>query len=526
MVDQSSKNQASDTQDQPSAQTGQSWPPAPGWGYGYHGQQPQQTGYGASVPADPAGGATPEAPPPNTPNQSYPGSAPGAPGGQSPTSWGAYPPSYPPYVPGQWDGNAPNYGPSYGPNYAPNYAPYGGQPPVQARQPWSLQGIVQSPRVRTAVERTRPYWRYAPVALLLLVVLIGGIILGSALVGARSHTTGGAVNIGASAPPITSVAPAAQDLQQTIVTTVNAVQPSVVEVTSTGGQGQAIGSGEILTKDGYVVTNDHVVDGFSSFSVRLSNGQILAAQLVGQDAQDDLAVLKINVTNATPIAFADSDKVQVGQFAIALGSPLGLQDSVTFGIVSALNRTASESPQGPAGVLTGLIQTSAPINPGNSGGALVDLQGQLIGIPTLGATNDETGAAANGIGFAIPSNRVKYVSQQLIANGKLTTSGQGYLGIQGRDVSPSSVTGNGSAQSGVQVMGFVADANGNYPAQAAGVQIGDIITAVDGQPVTANDDLASALLSKAPSSQVTLTIERGSSQITVKVTLGERPVQG
>jgi S1-C subfamily serine protease len=300
------------------------------------------------------------------------------------------------------------------------------------------------------------------------------------------------------------------------------VNPSVVEVISGGGQGQAIGSGEILTKDGYIVTNDHVVDGFSSFSVRLNSGQTLSAQIVGQDAQDDLAVLKASLTNAQPIAFADSSAVQVGQFAIALGSPLGLQDSVTFGIVSALNRSASEAPEGPAGELTGLIQTSAPINPGNSGGALVDLQGRLIGLPTLGATNDETGTAANGIGFAIPSNRVKYVSQQLIANGHLTSSGQGYLGIQGRDVSPQF---GASGQSGVEIAGFANDASGHSPAQAAGLQISDIITAVDGHAVVSGDELASQLLTKQPGAQVTIQYIRGSSPGSARVTLGARPVQ-
>jgi S1-C subfamily serine protease len=273
------------------------------------------------------------------------------------------------------------------------------------------------------------------------------------------------------------------------------------------------------------VTNDHVVDGFSSFSVRLANGQTLPATLTGQDAQDDLAVLKVALTNATPIAFADSDGVQVGAFAIALGSPLGLQDSVTFGIVSALNRTASERPDGPASVLAGLIQTSAPINPGNSGGALVDLQGRLIGIPTLGITDDQTGSTADGIGFAIPANRVKYVAQQLIANGHLTSSGQGYLGIEGRATAARlDATGNGAAQSGVEILAFASDASGARPAQAAGLRVGDIITAVNGQPATSSDDLASALLTKKPGTQVTLQIVRGSSASSVRVTLGERPI--
>ncbi len=205
---------------------------------------------------------------------------------------------------------------------------------------------------------------------------------------------------------------------------------------------------------------------------------------------------------------------------MAIGAPLGLEESTTFGIVSALNRAASEAPSGPASELAGLIQTSAAINPGNSGGALVNLQGQLIGMPTLGATNPETNTAANDVGFAIPSNRIKYVADQLIQNGHLTSTNQGFLGIQGQDVSANGA----STQQGVRVMGFADDASGQSPAQQAGIQQGDIITAVNGQAITGNDDLAGALLIQKPGTQVKLTILRGSAQQTITVTLGERPV--
>jgi S1-C subfamily serine protease len=303
------------------------------------------------------------------------------------------------------------------------------------------------------------------------------------------------------------------------------VQPSVVQVQSQGSQGQAIGSGEIVSGDGYIVTNDHVVAGFSQYSVLLSNGKTYPATLVGEAPQDDLAVLKVSAGSALqPIAFGDSNKTQVGQFAVALGSPLGLQQSATFGIVSALNRTASEGPDGPAQELTGLIQTSAPINPGNSGGALVNLSGQLIGLPTLGAVDPNSGSAANGIGFAIPSDRVKFVMDQLIKNGHLVNSGQGFMGIQGEDVTPQlAATYHLGAQSGVLVVGFANSANGSSPAQQAGLQAQDIITAVDGQTVNDNNDLASALLSKQPGTQVKITYVRGTSTHTTTVTLGERP---
>ena len=369
---------------------------------------------------------------------------------------------------------------------------------------------------------SRPPRKRVIIPLSIGIVLVGFIAMfvAGCAIGANSAAN----NASSSAAPTVAVPASASDLQQNVVNVVHTVQPSVVEVTSQGGQGEAIGSGDILTADGYIVTNDHVVDGFSQFSVNLSSGKSLPAQLIGQDPQDDLAVLKVNTSNLQPIAFADSAKVQVGQFAIALGSPLGLQQSATFGIVSALNRSASEAPSGPAGELTGLIQTSAPINPGNSGGALVDLSGKLIGIPTLGATDPNSGGTANGIGFAIPSDRVKFVADQLMKNGHLVSTGQGFLGVSGEDVTPQLASAyNLPAQSGVLVTGFANDAAGASPAQKAGVQNGDIITAVNGQTVTNNGDLAGLLLNLPPGTQVTLTIQRSSGQQQIKVTLGERP---
>jgi S1-C subfamily serine protease len=314
-------------------------------------------------------------------------------------------------------------------------------------------------------------------------------------------------------------------LAQSPVNVIPAVQPSVVEVQSlnTGGSG-AVGSGEIISADGNIVTNDHVVRGFSSYRVLLSNGKTLPAKLFGEAPEDDLAVLKVNATGLRPIKLGNSSTVQVGEFVLAIGAPLGLEQSATFGIVSALNRTASEAPGGPAGVLTGLIQTSAPINPGNSGGALVDMQEQLIGIPTLSATIPSTGAAAEGIGFAIPVNRVKFVADQLVKNGRLVNTGQGFLGITGADVTPDLASANNlPVNYGVLVTGFVPDAAGKSPAQQAGMQQGDIIIAVNGTKVADNAALAGILLSLEPGTRVQVTVQRGSSQQKLTVTLGERP---
>jgi S1-C subfamily serine protease len=197
--------------------------------------------------------------------------------------------------------------------------------------------------------------------------------------------------------------------QQETVALIQKVNPSVVQIQARNVVSGGVGSGEIATTSGYIVTNSHVVSGFRNLTVVLSDGRTFPADLVGDVPEEDLAVLKINAPNLTPIAFGDSSKVQVGDFALALGSPLGLEQSATTGIVSALNRTASVITNRQLVTLRGMIQTSAPINPGNSGGALVNAQGELIGIPTLGAVDPTSGAAANGIGFAITSNHAQEV---------------------------------------------------------------------------------------------------------------------
>ncbi|HEX8995913.1 MAG TPA: trypsin-like peptidase domain-containing protein [Ktedonobacterales bacterium] len=421
--------------------------------------------------------------------------------------------------PGGGAATGPIYDAGYGAGYnSAETSGFGATPPPPPYTHWEPMPPTQQPRRR---------WSNALIALALLITLaIGG--AGGAALALRATKSGSSSTIvlGAQSAPALTVSSSTTSLQQSVETVAKAVEPSVVEITSTGGQsGEAIGSGDILTSNGYIVTNDHVVQGYTSFMVTLSTGVTKQAQLVGQDAQDDLAVIKISATNLTPIALGDSSKLTVGEFTVAVGSPLGLQNSATFGIVSALNRTASEAPSGPADTLTGLIQTSAPINPGNSGGALVNLQGQLIGIPTLSATNPETGSSANSIGYAIPSNRISYVVQQLIAHGSLTSSGQGFIGIQAQDVTAQIAAANGlSTQTGVLVAGFTNDAAGQSPAQQAGLQTGDVITAINGTTVNTNSDLAGALLNDAPGSKVTLTILRGSSQRTITLTLGERPV--
>ena len=195
------------------------------------------------------------------------------------------------------------------------------------------------------------------------------------------------------------------------------VKPSVVEVYVTLAQGAALGSGVIIDSRGYIVTNNHVVSGALSIQVMLSNGTKEPAQLTGTDAADDLAILKIAVPKGglSVVTLGNSSQLQVGQEVLVIGNPLGITQSVTNGIVSALKRSVSEG-QGGA-TIQNAIQTDAAINPGNSGGALVDLQGNVVGIPTLTAIDPEFNTPASGVGFAIPSNRVKSVMTQLIPTG-------------------------------------------------------------------------------------------------------------
>jgi putative serine protease PepD len=198
--------------------------------------------------------------------------------------------------------------------------------------------------------------------------------------------------------------------QTQFVKTVKAVLPSVVEVRSQDG----LGSGIVIDTSGNIVTNRHVVGSAQSLQVRASSGKSFSASLVGASAENDLAVIRVQGAHLPPATLGDSSKLQVGDLVLAVGNPLGLASSVTNGVVSALGRTVAES--GTVS-LRDLIQTSAPINPGNSGGALVDVTGRVVGIPTLAAVDPEDNQAADGIGFAIPSNSVKDVAGKLLAAG-------------------------------------------------------------------------------------------------------------
>jgi putative serine protease PepD len=293
-------------------------------------------------------------------------------------------------------------------------------------------------------------------------------------------------------------------LQKTFVSVYKQVSPSVVQISTAGG----LGSGIVLDTKGDIVTNAHVVGGDTSFTVTTSTGkQFKNATLVGTFANDDLAVIRVSgASGLRPATFAQSSKLQVGEIAMAIGNPLGLQSSVTQGIVSALNRQA---PEGNGAILQNAIQTSAPINPGNSGGALVDIYGRVIGIPTLAATDSQLGGAAAGIGFAIPSDTVKDIAAQIVKYGKVVSSHRAYIGVKIGD------TGNGV---------YITEVSAGSPASKAGLVVGDVITAVNGKATPTSDELGSVLAGLKPGQTVQLRImHQEGTTTTVSLTLGELP---
>lgn len=299
------------------------------------------------------------------------------------------------------------------------------------------------------------------------------------------------------------------------------VSPAVVEINVQTARGGAIGSGVIIDKRGYIVTNNHVVAGAQQVQVVFSNGHAENATVVGTDAADDLAVVKVNPpANMVVISIGDSSQLKVGQDVLAIGNPLGITQTVTSGIISALNRTVNEG-QGGA-TIPGAIQTDAPINPGNSGGALVNLQGQLIGIPTLTAIDPEFNTPASGVGFAIPSNRVSFIVKQIIQYGRVLHTGRAALGVEVTDVTPMvALQDNLSVNQGVLIVGVQSGSG----AAKAGLQVGDVIVQIGNTQVTDTSTLADALLNYSVGQTVPVKVVRGTQQLTVNVTLGELQAQ-
>lgn len=306
----------------------------------------------------------------------------------------------------------------------------------------------------------------------------------------------------------------ADDLQSAYRKVVADVLPSVVQITTQDG----LGSGIVYDDKGNIVTNAHVVGNATTFQVTLATGaQPLTAKLVAAYPPNDVAVIRLDNPpgDLKPAPWGDSSGIDVGTIVLAMGNPLGLSGSVSQGIVSALNRTQSESAdQGsPGATIPNLIQTTAAINPGNSGGALVDLDGRVVGIPTLAAASGAGNSLAPGIGFAIPSNTAKNLADQMIRDGKVTDSDRAALGI-----TATTVVGSGGDAAGVGVV--TVDPNG--AAGKAGIAAGDVITAVNGTETPDQAALAEVLAGLKPGDTAKVSLVRaGGGEATVDVTLGE-----
>jgi S1-C subfamily serine protease len=332
----------------------------------------------------------------------------------------------------------------------------------------------------------------------LLLLAFGALVALAAVIAAILASSGGGEGSNVTAKNSSSLA----DPSGAYEAAARRALPSVVQVRHENG----LGSGVVLDSSGDIVTNAHVVEGGSKYSVVTPDGKSHPATLRGAFSASDIAVVRVDGADLKPARFADSSKLQVGQAVLAVGSPLGLQGSVTDGIVSAVSRTVSE---GNGVALPSAVQTSAPINPGNSGGALVDLTGAVVGIPTLAAVDPGLGRA-DGVGFAISSNQAKRIATQLADKGRVVDTGRAYLGVELR-----SIQGGGALIVGVQRGG---------PAAGAGLKPGDVILEVDGGPVSSADDVAVALADHKPGDRIKVKVQhQDGSTDTVEVTLGELP---
>jgi len=342
---------------------------------------------------------------------------------------------------------------------------------------------------------------------------------------------GGVAGYAVSRSPISEAPPAASpqtsqlrvESNSAVVEAVRQTKPAVVTVVNTlasqrsvTGAARASGSGVIIDERGYIVTNHHVVEDARSLEVIFHDGRRAPAQLVGTDEFSDLAIIKVDEPVPAVAPLGDSATLQAGETVIAIGSPLGdFKGTVTVGVVSAVNRNVE---LGPGYVMEGLVQTDAAINHGNSGGPLVNLKGQVVGINTLvvrgsGNVMFGVGDTAEGLGFAVPSNTVKTVTEQLITTGKVSRP---YLGIRYKMVPLSK---DDSAAWGAQVVSV----EPGEPAARAGLRQGDVIVALGGEPFTEDAPLVNRLMKHQPGDSVQLAIRRDGGEQTVTVTLGSRP---
>jgi len=288
--------------------------------------------------------------------------------------------------------------------------------------------------------------------------------------------------------------------EETVIRVARTASPAVVSVSSRGGSG----SGIIARADGIIITNAHVVGNLRTVEVRTADDRTFTGTVLGRDVQVDTAIVRINATNLPVAPLGDSDRLEVGQTAVAIGNPLGLDRTVTSGVVSAVNR----DPRG-VGIAAGLIQTDAAINPGNSGGPLLDSSGRVIGI------NTAILAGTTGLGFAVPINIAIDVMEQILTTGRVRRA---QLGVNTRDITPEvSRYFRLPIEEGV----VVTTVQRNSGAARAGIQVEDFIVAINGEKVEGTSDLRRLLREHKPGDTVSIQIVRGTERRTVRAQLGE-----
>ena len=355
--------------------------------------------------------------------------------------------------------------------------------------------------------------RWLPWVALAGALVVGG-VAGGAIVAATKSS--------AAAPAPSAAPPGSSQVSVCNVTSVaDKVLPSVVTIAASGQGGSGTGSGEIIKSDGYILTNNHVIAVAAhggSVQVQFYDGQTEHATITGRDALTDLAVLKVDDTHHFPvIALGSSSAVKVGEASVVLGAPLGLSGTVTSGIVSALDRTIQVPAENDStALLVSAIQTDASINPGNSGGAMVNCAGQLVGVPTAGATvpspSGEASGGSIGLGFAIPVDLAKTISDEIISTGSVTHA---FFGLETLPIPPVA-----AEQAGLPEGLYVKAVTPGGPAAQAGLRAEDVITKINGEPATSSVQLQELTLTKKPGETVELEYWRAGTTATATVTLG------
>ncbi|QNE19684.1 PDZ domain-containing protein [Kribbella qitaiheensis] len=421
----------------------------------------------------------------------------------------------------------------YGQHQHQQYAPQGGQPRI-GQHPSGGSAYPQSGQFGTAGTHQGtspgPNWPFDPqpaqpeppkpkrrglalVAATALLVGTAGGVGGAAVYSATNDSSSSAPSVtaplnGGQAAPVSAPDGSVQAAAAKVL-------PSVVKIGVATSQGAATGSGIVISQDGLIVTNNHVVAGAGSggkISVMLNDGRTLSATVVGTDPLTDLAVIRADAKDLKPAVLGKSGTLGVGQGVVAIGSPFGLEATVTSGIVSALNRpvTSGDAQQDSTTVFPA-IQTDAAINPGNSGGALIDLAGQVVGINSAIKTAGGSGQSEGGnigLGFAIPIDQAKPIIDELVAKGKATHA---RLGVQ---------VGDAQSSDGLQQGATLGEVTVGGAADKAGLKKGDVVTSVDGKAIASGDALVAAVRSHRPDDEVSITLTRAGKPQTIKATLG------